>query len=329
MCPPLGASHEEPEEAPHDPAPARPARVTADLTDSPAGGTAAGTGGAAFTAQAGEVRPLHELRAKLGVPEEEIPGHPVFTDTSGEFMPSRRYHETSSQLRRVVATHYKNKELLEKGEKFYRRDEMTAYFNQHAPAHLRPPQSATGREQAIERKRAESAFVDAYVAPWATQARIAEEIYDGFDELIEWGAPATPAAFKPAGALPVPRGRRATGRLDLARDQAALMERRTRIRSGFVELRAAVAAAFKDDTVPHGLRATLGRFRPECDRVLGDYKFKIGDRNWLLAKNDAYAAKAAEMRAALEEYLATAGDDQGLRQAAARVSVVLEELTGH
>ncbi|NUR02705.1 MAG: hypothetical protein HOY79_41130, partial [Streptomyces sp.] len=84
----------------------------------------------------GDVRALGELRGRLGVPNEGMPGNPVFTE-GDKFVGPAMNEAIARTLREIVAAHYNTPGLREPGDKYLSRKQVEAYFDRHAPEHLK------------------------------------------------------------------------------------------------------------------------------------------------------------------------------------------------
>lgn len=243
----------------------------------------------------GDVRETGEMRDKLGVPRTNIPGFPVFTEESGEFLSHAKYEERTSTLRQVAAAHTKSPALLEGKETLKGASFVKEFFLQHAPENLKE-EGARGLD---ESRKAIDKFVTDFVVPWATQARIAEEVYDGFHEFPKSKPTDTPVNYRLTNEEPTLRGQRRTETVATGADQRGLMQDRSRIRQGFDALNFANKDAFTEAGTNSEALSLLGQLRQKRKDVLADYGFKIGDRDTLISKNPEYAEAAAGFHTAL------------------------------
>jgi hypothetical protein len=252
----------------------------------------------------GEVHALDELRTKSGVPVELFGDQPVFTGTDGNFLSPSRYATVTKKLREVIAAHTRNPHLLERGDTQLTSTAVRDFFRKNAPAHFGD----------VRDPGALDAFVDQLVIPWANQARIAEEIYAGFDELIAGDPSPTPANYRLTDATAGYRGQRRAEALRLGREHGDLLATRAEIRQGFQSLRGPVAEAFDYFKTP-GLTADeagrgqqaireVGRLKDLVQRVHEDYAFKIGDHQALSVKIGGYASAAKNFQAGLNRVYA-------------------------
>ncbi|WP_375153044.1 hypothetical protein [Streptomyces sp. SM18] len=248
----------------------------------------------------GEVRDAGELREKLGIPTEDIPGFPVFTDDSGEFLSHSKYAEKTSVLRRIASAHTNTTTLLEKSDRVVPKSFVKEFFWKHAPQHLKD-QANQGRP---EYRRAADRFVWDLVLPWASQARIAEEIHSGFEEFLRSNPTTVPVDYSLTDEPATFRGERRSAAIGLGATHRELMEARRTIREGFEKLD--FTRAFEESgTLANSkeVRALLGRLKNRNKEILDDYPFKIGDRDTLLAKNLPYAESARDFHRDLEAAL--------------------------
>lgn len=248
----------------------------------------------------GDTRETGELRDKLGVPREAMPEFPVFTDKDGEFLSHSKYKDKTSELRRIVAAHTNTPALLEEGETMAPKRVIDDFFSKNAPDELKQ-QAAPGKKA---HKIAVDTFVKNFVVPWAAQARIAEVVYQGFDDFKLTNAKETPSNYRLTEEEPTLRGERRTEAIALGEDQRELMDSRKRIRQMFDSLDFAQGEVFKEaDAAGSGVRKLVGQLHRKRAEILSDYKFKIGDRNTLLSKNPEYAVAAADFRDRLSAVL--------------------------
>ncbi|MCF3965352.1 hypothetical protein, partial [Streptomyces fuscigenes] len=162
------------------------------------------------------------------------------------------------------------------------------FFKDHAPGELR------GRDlrNPAERDRTLNEFVNDYVLPWANQARMAEVIYESFDDRIRQGAPSRPAEYTLNPEAPLFRGERRAAAIDALENRRVLMGIRSRVRAGFehLDLNKAFAAVGRHDAAA---RAALGRLDAARKAVLSDYAFKVGDSASLGRGLDVYRGHAS------------------------------------
>ncbi|MFJ8543098.1 hypothetical protein ACIRFH_13980 [Streptomyces sp. NPDC093586] len=251
----------------------------------------------------GDVRRTGELREKLGVPETNLANFPVFTEKSGEFLSHAKYAGKTSKLRRIAAAHTGNPSLLEKGDKPVTQSYVKEFFWKNAPQELKDQARPQGTLNRAGERAAIDTFVRKLVIPWATQARIAEEIHQGFDEFTQSNPGKTPVDYRLTDEPGTLRGERRKAAVDLGADQRELMKSRWTILQGFKALDLSGAGAFKEAAGIKGAPQVLGQLRQQRETVLADYQFKIGDRNTLLAKNREYAEAASGLHAELSAIL--------------------------
>ncbi|MCF3964739.1 hypothetical protein, partial [Streptomyces fuscigenes] len=260
----------------------------------------------------GDVRPMGELRDKVGVPRSMLQGYAVFTDEGGDFLGHAHYADKTAKLRAVVAAHYRNRSLLEPGEILERPQFVEKFFKDHAPAELR----ARDLRNSAEKARTLNKFVEDYVVPWANQAGMAEAIYDSFDERIREGAPERPAEYTLRPQAPQFRGERRGEAVSALENQSVLMDVRSRIRTGYerLDLNRAFAELGRHDTAA---RAAFGRLDAVRKAVLSDYDFKVGNPAALTGRLDDYRRRASDSLDAIREVFPS-----GTRRPAAIESVV-------
>ncbi|MDF3147540.1 hypothetical protein, partial [Streptomyces sp. T21Q-yed] len=263
----------------------------------------------------GDVRPISELRGKLGVPNEGMPEYPVFTEGNG-FVSPARYEGMARTLREIVAAHHNNPRLRDPGDKYLSRKQVEAYFDRHAPEHLK-----NGINDHAGKRSAIDVFVRDYVSPWAAQARISQALYDEYEKFLSSNPSEKPVDYSLSEAQPTVRGQRRTADRQLGHIHRAHMDERFAIRSGFDALHEHLIGALQElrGDVPRELRRALGELRKRRGEILDDYQFKIGDSTTLPARNDEYRGFATDMHGRITQAL-------GARQPGAELARVLDQL---
>ncbi|MFE7751943.1 hypothetical protein [Streptomyces sp. NPDC057428] len=257
----------------------------------------------------GDVRPMAELRERLGVPNVTMPGFDVFVDREG-FLPASRYESTARTLREVVASHFDNPELRESGDLVRSRKAVEEFFDEHAPAYLKENiATQEAKRAAVDR------FIHEVVMPWAAQARITQLLHKEFDELRKARPSHSPVDYGLTTATPTLRGQRRTTARRLGSDHAQDMEVRFGIRQGHMELAKPIADAMKTEKTRGKLPAELHKLKLLKDRILKDYPFKVGDRATLVDKNAEYRALTADAHRSITAVLGSAEPTPPLQKA--------------
>jgi hypothetical protein len=231
----------------------------------------------------GETRPTSELRERLGVPKP-IPGFPIFADPAKkEFTSKSKYPKQIADLTRLYAYHTGNAQYLPEGnggtEKMpgdaERTNAVQKFFLLHRPPELSPA-GATAEAEAALRER----FVTEYIAPWATQAQIAQTIVEDYDDLTgpeKETLPEEPEKIVfTEGALG--RGQRRSGALAKAREQQELMTWRDEFKAALLTAEPKAHPIFKvAGGVPPALNTVLLELQQLAPRIKVDYGFGIGN----------------------------------------------------
>ncbi|MFE6904519.1 hypothetical protein ACFVFJ_48500, partial [Streptomyces sp. NPDC057717] len=237
----------------------------------------------------GDVRPTSELRDRLGVPNETMPGYRVFTEGI-DFLRHTKYESTARKLREVVAAHYKNPKLHERGDKHQSKADVERFFHKHAPVHLKNFNATVKAEKVAAVDR----FVRDYVSPWATQARIAQSFHHEYEEFLNSSPSERPVDYRLTDEQPTLRGQRRTVAQQIAEDHRQYMSVRFGIRKGFEDIGGPMLEAFRQGMRPE-VRRVLQDLRNNRKDILADYQFKIGESSTLPAGNDKYLRYATEM----------------------------------
>ncbi len=236
----------------------------------------------------GELRPASELREKLGIPPKRLKDFSVFVDhTSQDFTSKSGYEKQADTLMRIYALHKKDPEFLPAKETIpdsdqTRQQQVQDFFTKHRP---------DGFTGTLDE------FVTDYIAPWATQARIAQEISEDFDDIAKNRASLpteAPEIDYSGGAKIQYRGERRTRETKLGEENRVQLEKRAQFRSNLGVATEKVPNAYK--VLPQGdpARRLLGPLEKYITTIHNDYGFQIGDMETLKSKEPEYREEIAE-----------------------------------
>ncbi|CAM2069461.1 USP domain-containing protein [Sulfidibacter corallicola] len=151
-------------------------------------------------------------------------------------------------------------------------------------------------------------FINDFVGPWATQARISQEISDNFDALREHEIDELPTEaplidFSKDDDLPIV-GRAWPQELALSTENQMILEQRFQIREALSELTEAIGEAFGDKVgVTSDARRLLGPLKDRAGQILSDYHLKVGKMSHLKTVMPLYQMELADYRDALTALL--------------------------
>ena len=241
----------------------------------------------------GEVRSAGELRERLGVPEKAIPDYPIFVKKDkAEFSARSDYGKQIDRLTRIYAYWTGNPLFLPKDENGQphkmppadvRQQAVDGFFRKYGPPELQKKDAGLDE------------FMREYVAPWATQAQVAETIAENYDALSgdKKLPPQAPSVqFTPP--LPEPlRGQRRSKALELSQEQIKVLESRRKFQMELRKARGLLTNAFPEDAGKK-TRQTLGEIQKLIKDVEADYQFSIGDVSAIKQRLPEYKKKVEE-----------------------------------
>ncbi|CAM2005145.1 ubiquitin carboxyl-terminal hydrolase [Acanthopleuribacter pedis] len=242
----------------------------------------------------GKNKPDAQHLRNQGVPDKTIKELEAKLQDVG-FIEKSSYKDRADELLTIYAYHTGNEEYLpdgvDWGNKQSRKLLVDNFCNKHQP-----------------KKVSRDDFINDYVGPWATQARISQEISENFDELREEQIDSLPREaplieFSRDEDLPIV-GRAWPKETKLSLQTQELLEQRYQLRKGLRDLQANIDTAFKDKKgVQKEARRILGPMKNRIGTILNDYNFKIGKTSHLKTAMPGYQMELMDYRDGLAALL--------------------------
>lgn len=224
----------------------------------------------------GDARHIDEMLEHLGIPNQQLREMPIFTNPQDKsFVSQKNYKQQADDLNRMYAYYMNNPNLLPSNESG-RQEAMPWFFYRWYDSYqfhrrYNPDIQNISMEQ----------FFDQYVAPWATQAQIAQLVAEDYEELAK-----TPEEIpdKPSEIIynvdsgTTKTGERRSSVVALSNQVQQILNDRFQFLESIGEAQKEINKLFANKTVQgSSFRAALGKLSKVINDINDDYRFRIGD----------------------------------------------------
>lgn len=265
----------------------------------------------------GDARPIAELRAHLGIPEQRLKAFDVFTSAradgsgKGDFTPQGDYAQQAERLAGIYDKYVRERDslppnLADAPVDWVVNTSTDAFFQQQSP----------------DASLSKDAFFE-LVRDWATQAEIAKLVAEDYEDLSALGkklpdAPPSVIHEVDSGA----RGQRREAAVALAERNRQVLSSRYTFLGGLRGAYAATSEAFQLGD-KGAWRGKLGRMRGDVSKIENDYGFRVGRLARVREQLPGYRETVAKH---LKEIRGELGKDRTAELSAAVTKTLREEL---